>query len=293
MAKKIRNKENRKHYIIRTVIIALLIGLIVWGTLYILAEQDNLVVTKYTMDTDKFDGTFKVTVLSDLHNKEFGEGNEKLLDLVSKQDSDIIACLGDFVVKGDKNTQIAYDLYKNLKEIAPVYAVLGNHETYSDLSDTYIQSIKDSGVNLLDDTMTDIKINEKDSITIGGLRDYPYYEFDAPDYNNADRYFFEKFCDVSNYKLLLTHKAELFMWKLKDYPIDLMLCGHTHGGCFNVPFIGPLYAPNQGFFPQYAYGEFSSDTCNMIITSGLGSTYFIPRINIDPEIVVVTINGTK
>lgn len=285
-------KEKSKHWLLRSCILFVAIGLLVWFTLYVICEQGNLTVTKYSLSTDKFSGEFKVTVLADLHNKEFGTDNKELVKLVKEQNSDVIACLGDFVQKQDPRTDIAYSLYTQLNEIAPVYAVLGNHETYTDNSKDYIQSIKDSGVALLDNEMIDIPVGN-DSITLGGLTEYPFYEFDAPDYNNNERYFFDKFIASTNYKLLLTHKPELFMWGLKEYDIDLMLCGHTHGGCVNLPFVGSIYAPNQGFFPKYVKGLYHSDTATMIISGGLGATYSIPRINNPPEILVVTINGEK
>ena len=77
---------------------------------------------------------------------------------------------------------------------------------------------------------------------------------------------------------------------LKDKNIDLMLCGHTHGGLIRLPIIGGLVAPNQGWFPEYDMGYFNSGTVEMIITSGLGNSIDIPRFNNPPEVCVIEIN---
>ena len=56
-----------------------------------------------------------------------------------------------------------------------------------------------------------------------------------------------------------------------------------------MPFIGGVIAPNQGLFPKYDKGEFDLDGTKMIVCAGLSNTVFIPRINNQVEIGVVTI----
>ena len=68
------------------------------------------------------------------------------------------------------------------------------------------------------------------------------------------------------------------------------MCGHTHGGAVQIPFIGGVFAPNQGFFPKYDKGEFDLFDSKMIVSAGLGDAYPILRINNCPEISVVEIN---
>ena len=69
---------------------------------------------------------------------------------------------------------------------------------------------------------------------------------------------------------------------------DILLCGHTHGGVIRVPGIGGLYAPMQGWWPRYDYGDMMlNDDMRMIITSGLSGHDHVPRIFNLPEIAVI------
>ena len=77
--------------------------------------------------------------------------------------------------------------------------------------------------------------------------------------------------DESSYTILLSHRPELF----ESYArcnIDLVLSGHAHGGQFRLPFIGGLIAPNQGLFPKYDAGLYTSDSTNMVVSRGLGNS---------------------
>ena len=65
-----------------------------------------------------------------------------------------------------------------------------------------------------------------------------------------------------------------------------MFAGHAHGGQVRLPVIGGLFAPGQGFFPEYDSGLYTSGTTRMIVSRGLGSSSFPVRINDRPEIIV-------
>ena len=72
--------------------------------------------------------------------------------------------------------------------------------------------------------------------------------------------------------------------------VDLVLSGHMHGGQFRVPFLGGLYAPSHGFFPEYDAGLYTKSDTDMIVSRGLGNSIFPIRINNRPEIVGVELD---
>lgn len=257
----------------------------------IINSENGLSVHNYNVKTEKLNTTAKFVLISDLHNKEFGKDNQKLVDVIKVEKPDFIAVCGDMVSEGNKTREPIIKLLSKLCEITPVYYALGNHErSYYDY-DGLVKDIESIGAVLIDNEMVSFDLGEE-KITIGGITDFPYYEFDAPDYDNEERHFLDSFIqqEKENYSILLAHQPELYFWGLDRKNIDLMVSGHTHGGLIRLPFIGGLCAPNQGWFPEYDMGYFSSGTANMIVTSGLGNDVFIPRFNNPPEVCVININ---
>ena len=88
--------------------------------------------------------------------------------------------------------------------------------------------------------------------------------------------------------LLLAHRA---YWAEK-YPgldVDLILCGHTHGGVVRLPFVGGLAASNMGLFPEYDAGLFELPGYTLFISRGLGNSVPLPRFLNTPELVSITL----
>ena len=283
----------------KTIIILSVLTLLI---IFIIAElvysNNFLTIENYEIKTEKTSASFRAVLLSDLHNKEFGADNEKLINLVKEQNPDVILTVGDFVTRFESDREVACKLLRKLTEIAPVYSSLGNHErSYYDY-DNLINDIKSTGVTLLDNDLVEVELGG-DTIVVGGLTDFPYYEFEAPDYDNERRHFLDRFIEreKDSFSILLAHEPEFFMWGLDKKELDLMLSGHTHGGVIRLPFIGGLLAPNQGFLagqgnilPTYTKGIYESDTATMLITAGLSSEVVLPRFNNPPEVCVIDVN---
>ena len=104
---------------------------------------------------------FSIVFLSDLHNKSYGKGNERLLQEIRNQDPEAVLIGGDLLTSADPpQMEAALDLMKELTRWYPIYAVNGNHEQrlkeqtekYGDAYDYYSQAVRSFGVHLLENT---------------------------------------------------------------------------------------------------------------------------------------------
>lgn len=118
----------RKKRIFATILMLLFILVVwtIWGNV-------TLGITRYTVTSNRlphsFDG-YKIAVVSDLHNAEFGNNNSQLVEKIKKEHPDIIAITGDLIDSNRTDIEIAIQLVKQLTGIAPCYYVTGNHEAW-------------------------------------------------------------------------------------------------------------------------------------------------------------------
>lgn len=276
--KKLKHKKSRVVLILLSV---LLIALTVW----IIVGENIITVVYYDVDNKIISHPFRIVMVSDLHNKTFGENNKVLIDKVNDQQPDIIAVLGDMNIQSVEDLSVLSNTVSQLAKIAPVYYVLGNHESNYDYgAEKVIKEIQSiNGVTLLQNEVKHININGN-RVALCGMDDEIFRE------EKCWRALQEVSDSNDEYRLVLWHypeDTELFEWHQLKY--DLMLSGHTHGGLVNIPFVGRIYAPASGWFPWLVYGDYSTLSGRLIITSGLGRSSYIPRINNYPEIAVVNI----
>lgn len=277
--------KTKKKFIVFAAIVAILILLIIW----IAYGNTDLEIYKYNVKSEdipsEFDN-FRIVQISDLHNAEFGENNEKLLLMLKQADADIIAITGDMIDSRNTDIDVAISFAQKAVNIAPVYYVNGNHESrvlgeYEKLK----QGLTDAGVNILENSSADITIGDE-AITLIGIND-PTFRMDIVDdtmEQNIAHQLINVIPDNDNYKVLLAHRPEYF--DVYAGKVDLVLSGHAHGGQFRIPFIGGLVAPGQGFFPEYYEGSHIKENTEMIVSRGIGNSIIPFRINNKPEIIV-------
>lgn len=270
--------------------IALLVGLCVW-TIW---GNTALEINEYKIMSDKipdaFSG-FRIAQVSDLHNAEFGEDNEKLITMLSQTDPDIIVITGDLIDSRRTDVEIALKFAQQAVRIAPVYYVSGNHEARVMEYEELKKSLMDAGVTMLDNQKVEIS-REGENITLMGIDDPSFQESYL--FGDAEGVAKQAISDLKGesdgYTILLSHRPELFDVYV-DAGIDLVFSGHAHGGQFRLPFIGGLVAPNQGFFPKYDAGQFAEENTTILVSRGVGNSIIPIRFNNRPEIVVVQLES--
>ena len=240
---------------------------------------------------DSFKG-YKILQISDLHNKEFGKEQEKILSKINKINPDIIVVTGDLIDLKNTNVDVAMKLINKVINISPIYYISGNHEAWSTSYNELKSKLEDSGVIVLENEKTQL-LKGSDTIDIIGLSDTSFISSDLLEY--AGNVKTEKLLNTlsensSNFKILLSHRPELFDI-YSNSSVDLVFSGHAHGGQFRLPFIGGLIAPDQGLFPKLTEGIHTSNNTTMVISRGLGNSIIPIRLFNRPELVVVTLSN--
>ncbi len=236
--------------------------------------------------------SYKIVQISDLHNTEFGEGQSILIEKIRKESPDIIAVTGDLIDIRHTDIDTAMCFIDKAAEIAPVYYVTGNHEantlSYIELKKRLLAS----DAVILENECVPLE-NDGETIYLVGLEDQLFFSELKSGYAPKLHTELEALTsDIDGFTILLSHRPELF-GIYKECDISLSLCGHAHGGQFRLPFIGGVYAPDQGFFAEYTEGIYSENGCMMIVSRGLGNSRFPIRINNNPEIVTVTLHSAE
>ena len=270
----------------------LLLGFVLL-TCFFYFQNNSIVTTEYNFSSNKVPQNFigyKIVQLSDLHSKSFGNNQRGLVTKVKKVNPDLIVFTGDLIDSDRYDEKISLTLMEKLVQIAPVYYVTGNHEWWSGKFNSLEDKLKDTGVQVMRNTVEEIIIGN-DKIQIIGIDDpaklnesYAERAIVEEDITNSIKGLEEGV----NFKILLSHRPELFSL-YTQYEFDVVFSGHAHGGQVRIPFIGGLVAPNQGLFPEYSSGMHDADNATMIVNRGLGNSIIPLRVFNRPEIVVVTL----
>jgi len=282
-----------KHILTKKKTICILSGILLILIVWTAWGNAALELNTYTISSrglpDAFDG-YHIAQVSDLHNAEFGDGNQRLLDMLREAEPDMIAITGDLIDSRKTNIAVALAFAEEAVRIAPCYYVSGNHEArvpeYRELK----AGLEAAGVTVLDDARVEIEISGK-SITIIGVNDPSFLaDYLTSDAAVMDRKLSELSSEDASFTILLSHRPELFD-TYAAHDMDLVLTGHAHGGQFRLPLIGGLIAPNQGLFPKYDDGLHSEGNTNMIVSRGLGNSIIPFRFNNRPEVVLIELKS--
>lgn len=281
------NKKIKRGLLYLLFVLVLLVG-------FFHFQNNSIVTTQYNFSSDKVPQNFsgyKIVQLSDLHSKSFGNNQSDLVKKVKKVKPDLIVFTGDLIDSDRYDEKTSLTLMEKLVQIAPVYYVTGNHEWWSGKFDSLEDKLKDTGVQVMRNTVEEIII-ENDKIQIIGIDDPAKVSESYAERAIAEEDIMNSIKGPEegvNFKILLSHRPELFSLYIQ-YEFDIVFAGHAHGGQVRIPFVGGLVAPNQGLFPEYISGMHEVENTTMIVNRGLGNSIIPLRVFNRPEIVVVALN---
>ena len=257
---------------------------------YLHFENTALQTTAYAVTSEKlpraFDG-YKIAQISDFHNAQSASLNRRLREAVRQAKPDIIVLTGDLIDRRRTDVETAIRLVHDLREVAPIYFVSGNHDILYATYDTLSQQLRAEGVRMLENEKT-VLHSGTDTLCLAGIDD-PTKAREGIDNAMILQTELEHLSlDAQQFTVLLSHRPEA-LDVYASQGVDLVFAGHAHGGQIRLPFIGGLFAPNQGVLPQYTAGVYLKDRTQMVVSRGIGNSAFPFRVQNRPELVVATL----
>lgn len=284
--------KKKKLSFVLSLTVIILTALIVW----LLWGNRALELNTYTVTSDKIPKEFygfRIAHVSDVHNTEIGDDNKKLLSVLREAEPDIIAITGDLIDSRNTDIETALRFAEGAAEIAPCYYVTGNHEARVAEYDELKKRLVELGVVVLDNKRVELEKNGE-ALTFIGVDDPDFtadYLFD--DSKSIIEAQVQRLSDKEDrYTVLLSHRPELFD-VYAESGADLILSGHAHGGQIRLPVVGGIFAPHQGFFPEYDGGIYTNAGVKMIVSRGVGNSLFPLRVNNRPEVILIELCGDK
>lgn len=257
------------------------ICLLFWATNI---EPNMLVVKKkniYLPSWDKNLDGYKIGVIADMH---IGTRNvnlkkvEKVINLMNKQNPDLVVFLGDFDAQAIANSKINPDkissILNKIQTKQKSIAILGNHDYKP--AGVIKPILKNSDIILLENDDTYIEYKNK-KIRIVGLKDLWHFNPDAKAVIGE--------VDRNIPTVVLAHNPDAFVDVPKE--VSLTLSGHTHGGELNLPFVGSATVPSD-YGQRFSKGYIVENNKHLYVSAGIGTLSKIRFLN-KPEIIVLKI----
>ena len=268
----------KKHWWILPVLAILVV-------LTLIALDERLTLRTYTVASPKLTAEVRLAVVTDFHSSD---NADDVVAMVASCAPDAVLMVGDMFDDDIANrpTERTLSLMRQLSAQYPCYYVSGNHEAWTGEMDALYQQTEEAGVTVLRMSSGVLTVRGQ-RIALCGIPDpYEMVFSGAPDTEEQLRQAMEN-VDSADFTVLLAHRPELLA-KYAQFPLDLVVSGHAHGGQVRIPgVLNGLYAPNQGWFPKLAGGAYTQDGTTLIVSRGLAVRTRLPHIFNRPEVVLV------
>ncbi|MFY9978977.1 MAG: metallophosphoesterase [Candidatus Sulfotelmatobacter sp.] len=237
----------------------------------------------------RLDG-FTIAQLSDFHYDPFFSVHplRAAIPMVNQLRPDLIVLTGDFVSvpmygnseKGALAAVPCAQLLQNLTAPYGLWAVLGNHDNDTD-PEFVTQALEAHNIHVLANQSQAI---ERDGARfwLAGLNDVFSHHADVPKTLQS--------VPGDEAVVMLVHEPD-YADVVSQYPVDLQLSGHSHGGQIRIPFLPPLFLPK--FARKYYLGTYHIKDLTLYTNPGLGTIEVPVRFDCPPEVTLVTLRSRK
>ena len=239
---------------------------------YLITETDIFVKNL----PERFEG-FRITQLTDIHHSDILGIDEvqRVVQLAQQTKPNIFVLTGDYTTTYRRYIEPCAEALSRLNAPEGVWAVLGNHDHYTDPELT-TRAFERHHITVLNNLNTSVQ-NGPDRLQLTGIDDWSW---NGTDWKRA-------FAGLNNElpTILLSHQPAVLEFP-QTQQISLILSGHTHGGQIKVPWLGPLarFATKD---LKYAQGLFRYGEVQLYVSSGTGVIGLPIRMGVRPEITVL------
>jgi predicted MPP superfamily phosphohydrolase len=219
---------------------------------------------------------FRVTQLTDVHHSQIVGLNEirRVVQLALETKPDMIVLTGDYTTSYRRYIEPCAEALSALQAPEGVWAVLGNHDHYTDPELT-TRALRRNHIEVMNNSNTTIS-RGPDKVQLSGVDDWSW---NANDWQRA-------FAGIKKEipTVLLSHQPTV-LDLAETQNVSLILSGHTHGGQIDLPFVGaPVrYATRE---MKYSQGLYKRGETQLYVSAGTGVIGLPVRFGVRPEIAV-------
>jgi predicted MPP superfamily phosphohydrolase len=229
---------------------------------------------------DRFEG-FRITQLTDIHHSRIVDLFEvqQVVKIANETKPDLMVLTGDYTTSYRRYIEPCAEVLTGLRAPEGVWAVLGNHDHYTDPELT-TRALERNRIAVMNNSNTVIS-RGPDAIQLAGIDDWSWNG------TNWLKAFYGR-----NEKLplvLLSHQPTVLDLE-QSKSASLIISGHTHGGQIKLPFIG---APARfaTIDMKYANGLFRRGQTQLYVSRGTGVIGLPVRLGVRPEIAVLRLRS--
>jgi uncharacterized protein len=245
---------------------------------YLISETDI-----YIRNLPKAFEGFRITQLTDIHHSRILgiEEVRRVVKIAQQTKPDLFVLTGDYTTSYRRYIEPCAEALSILSAPEGVWAVLGNHDHYTDPELT-TRALERQHITVLNNAHTSLQ-RGSDAIQLSGIDDWSW---NATDWQRA-----LSGLNANTPTILLSHQPSVLDLE-QTQTVALILSGHTHGGQLKLPVIGaPARFATQDL--KYARGLFRSGDTQLYVSAGTGVIGLPLRFGVRPEIAVLRLQREK
>ena len=221
----------------------------------------------------------RIAHLTDLHAGRLVviDHVRKAVELTNDASPDLVVLTGDIVSHRDAIADGLAEVLGELKAPLGVFGVMGNHDHWVGVHHVR-RVLRDAGVSLIDNDRA-VLTRGSETLVIAGVGDL------WTDRQRLGRALADVPADAC--RVLLCHNPDYADTMPPAPRVDLMLCGHTHGGQMKIPFGRRPRLPIDN--PRYGAGLAAGPRCPVYTSRGIGMVGIPIRFNCRPELPIITL----